>query len=229
MRMSAAGRSKLKQWEGVRYTAYQDSAGIWTNGVGHTGKDVHQGQTVDAAQVEEWLTDDLREAESAVNRLVRVALSQSQFDALVAFVFNVGVSAFAGSTLLRKLNAGDYDSVPAELAKWNKITVKGRKVANRGLSNRRAAEAGLWASGEPVAGAEMRPSPPAPKPVRKSATMQGLSMSGAGTVGSMLTDSAQQVQMVADYSATLRLVFVILILAGISLSIWGYMRQRNEV
>jgi lysozyme len=229
VRMSANGRRKLKQWEGVKYKPYQDEAGVWTNGVGHTGIDVIPGHIVDDAQVDQWLSQDLRTAEGAVNRLVKVPLSQSQFDALVSFVFNTGTNAFANSTLLKKLNAGDYDSVPGELAKWNKITVKGRKVSNRGLSNRRAAEAGLWASGEFVASNHLVPAVPAPKPVRKSATIQGLSMSGAGTVGGMLTDSAQQVQMVADYSDTLRWVFVILILAGISLSIWGYMRQRNEV
>jgi lysozyme len=228
MRMSPNGRAKLKQWEGVKYTPYQDEAGVWTNGVGHTGLDVIPGHTVDDAQVDQWLAQDLRTAEGAVNRLVKVELSQGQFDALVSFVFNVGAAAFAASTLLKRLNTGDYDSVPAELAKWNKITLKGRKVANRGLSNRRAAEAGLWASGSYVASSVMQPAMPSMKPVAKSKTMQGVGLSSFAGAGSIITDSAQQIQVVADYSTTLRLVFVILMCAGVALSIWGYMRQRNE-
>lgn len=220
-------RSKIQQWEGLRLEAYQDGAGVWTIGYGHTGG-VKPGQVCTKAQADAWLRADLAESEYAVAHLVKVDLTDNQFGALVAFVFNVGVSAFAGSTLLRKLNAGDYAAVPGELAKWNKITVKGRKVASKGLSNRRAAEAGLWASDAPVASASVPASAAAPRPLLQSKTIGGAALSGAGAVGSTLVDTAQQVQVVADYSDTLRIVFVVLMLAGVALTLWGRVSLRNR-
>jgi lysozyme len=76
---------------------------------------------------------DLRRFENAVNGSVAVSLEQNQFDALVSFSFNVGVGAFTGSTLLKKLNAGSYDDVPGELMKWT----KGGGKTLQGLVNRR--------------------------------------------------------------------------------------------
>jgi lysozyme len=78
---------------------------------------------------------------------VKVDLTDNQFGALVMFAFNAGIGAFKGSTLLKKLNHGNYNAVPAELPKWNKTTIDGKKVVSNGLVNRRAAEAGLWAKG----------------------------------------------------------------------------------
>lgn len=145
-----AVRAKLEQFEGLRLTAYRDAVGVLTIGYGHTGPDVRPGLTIDRARADQLLAQDLAEAESAVSRLVKVPLSDNQFGALVSFAFNVGTSGFAGSTLLKKLNAGNYDAVPGELAKWNKGTVNGKKVAIPGLTNRRAAEAGIWAAGAHV-------------------------------------------------------------------------------
>jgi lysozyme len=143
---------KIKQWEGLRLRSYQDSAGVWTIGYGHTSDGafkVGPGQTITEAKATELLRVDLREAEQAIDRGVTVPLSDNQFGALVSFAYNVGNAAFRKSTLLRKLNAGDYDAVPSELAKWNKA---GGKVV-QGLVNRRAAEAGLWSTGAFVASA----------------------------------------------------------------------------
>lgn len=141
----------VKRWEGLRLTAYPDPGSRngepWTIGYGHTSDGflkVYRGQTISTQQAEDALEYDLNETAAKVDQLVKVNLTDNQFGALVSFAFNVGVGAFAKSTLLRKLNAGDYDSVPAELARWNKNDGK----VMRGLSNRRAAEAGLWARGE---------------------------------------------------------------------------------
>lgn len=139
----------LKQWEGLRLTAYQDVGGVWTIGYGHTGSDVTEGLTITEAEAETLLRTDILDTEQAVAQLVKVDLTDNQFAALVSFVFNVGRGAFAKSTLLRKLNAGDYDAVPGELAKW--IRAGGKPV--KGLANRRAAEVGLWAKGAYVASA----------------------------------------------------------------------------
>jgi len=143
---------KIKQWEGLRLRSYQDSAGIWTIGYGHTSDaafKVGPGQTITEAKAAELLRLDLREAEQAVDDAVTVSLTDNQFGALVSFTFNVGAAALRKSALLKKLNAGAYDAVPAELAKWNKA---GGKVV-QGLVNRRAAEAGLWSTGAFVASA----------------------------------------------------------------------------
>jgi lysozyme len=154
-------RAKLEQFEGLRLTAYKDSVGVLTIGYGHTGKDVVPGLTITQADADQLLASDLVEAENAVSRLVKVPLSDNQFGALVSFTFNVGTSAFAGSSLLKKLNAGDYEAEPAELAKWNKGTVNGKKVVLPGLTNRRAAEAGIWATGAHVS-SNYVPAAPAP-------------------------------------------------------------------
>ena len=225
-RISAHCRAKIQQWEGLRLAAYRDGAGVWTIGYGSTSN-VREGMVITQAEADKRLRDDLAEAEYAVSRLVKVELTDNQFGALVSFVFNVGVAAFGSSTLLKLLNQGDYASVPGQLARWNKITVGGRKVADKGLSNRRAAEAGLWALGEFVQSASSAPASPA-KPLAKSKTMQGATLTGTGAVGSTLLDTANQVQVVADYSDTLRLVFVGLMVAGITLTVYGRLRLRKE-
>ncbi|HVW75203.1 MAG TPA: lysozyme [Rhizomicrobium sp.] len=138
-RINAAGLALVKAQEGLRLQAYQDGGGIWTIGYGHT-KGVKPGDTICATRAEMLLEADLAEAEAAVTDLVRVPLSDNQFAALVDFVFNEGAGAFAGSTLLKKLNEGGYALVPACLKSW--IFVDGRIAS--GLVRRRAAEAALW-------------------------------------------------------------------------------------
>lgn len=156
-RTSDNGIAKIKQWEGFKKKAYRDGGGVWTVGYGHTSDEnltVTSTTVISEEEAERLLRIDLREAEDAVNAYVKVPLNQNQFDALVSFTFNVGGSAFAKSTLLKKLNAGDYDAVPKELARWNKDN--GKVVA--GLTNRRAAEAGLWATDSFVASADVQAS-----------------------------------------------------------------------
>jgi lysozyme len=142
MKTSDNGIDFLKEVESVKLKAYLDTGGVWTNGVGHTGPDVHEGQVVDEAQVNAWLKEDVLEAEDAVNRGVKVSLSQNQFDALVSFTFNVGVSAFLNSTLLRKLNASDYEGAKNELSRW--VRDNGKIV--KGLVNRRLKEQKLYSA-----------------------------------------------------------------------------------
>lgn len=159
--INAEGEALLKQWEGFVAFAYDDFDppskrrmikpgdkvhGTLTIGYGHTGPDVKPGARITPAEGMALLRKDLDRFEARVDREVKVPLTDNQFAALVSFAFNVGEQAFAESTLLRKLNAGDYDAVPGELMKWTKS--KGKKM--RGLVNRRAAEAGLWAKGSYV-------------------------------------------------------------------------------
>lgn len=154
------GIDLIKQWEGLYLTAYHGAAdrpGLLTIGYGHTDAagppTVKAGMTITAQEAENILRNDLSGCEAAVERLVTWPLNDNQFATLVSFVFNVGESNFKSSTLLRKLNAGDYASVPTELMKWTKAN--GKRV--QGLANRRAAEGGLWVRGAPVASQYVEP------------------------------------------------------------------------
>lgn len=144
MRTSDHGIAVAHYFESCRLVAYPDPGSSdgtpWTIGWGHTGPDVHRGLVWTQDQADAAFRTDLKRFESGVGSLVKVPLTQGQFDALVLFSFNVGLKALGGSTLLRLLNAGDYDAVPAQLARWNKNDGQ----VMRGLTRRRAAEACLW-------------------------------------------------------------------------------------
>lgn len=147
MRPSPAAYDLIKQYEGLRLHAYQDSAGVWTIGWGHTG-DVKRGQSITVHQAEALLALDIGIAAAAVNRHVEAPLSQNMFDALVSFTFNLGEERLAQSTLLKKLNLRDYHAAANEFTKWTKATVKGRKVTLPGLVRRRAAERAMFVNQE---------------------------------------------------------------------------------
>ena len=115
--LSSRGASFIKHFEGERLTAYDDGTGIMTIGYGHTG-DVKAGETITQAQADSYFIEDVKWAVNTVNNAVKVKLQQYQFDALVSFTFNVGEGAFKSSTLLKKLNAGDYGAVSGELDRW---------------------------------------------------------------------------------------------------------------
>lgn len=148
---SARGVEAVMQWEQFRAEPYQDQAGHWTIGYGHKILPGESFSWITEAEAENILRNDLAIAERAIHDLVRVPISQTQFDALVSFVFNVGRAAFAESTLLRKLNAGDHDGAAAEFERWRFVTVNGEKVASNGLLRRREHERALFVSGQVVA------------------------------------------------------------------------------
>ena len=140
------GISLIKEFEGCRLTAYKCPAGVWTIGYGHTGtvdgKAVISGMTITAVKATELLKKDLASFEAAVNSYVTVPITQNMFDALVSFTFNCGSGALKTSTLLKKLNAKDYNGAAAEFPKWNKA---GGVVLN-GLVRRRKREQELFLS-----------------------------------------------------------------------------------
>ncbi len=146
MQTSEKGIALIKEFEGCRLTAYQDSVGVWTIGYGWTqpvdGKPIRAGMTIKQQTAERLLKTGLVSYESDVSRLVKVGLTQGQFDALVSFTYNLGVRSLSTSTLLRKLNAGDYAGAADEFLRWNKA---GGKVLN-GLTRRREAERALFLS-----------------------------------------------------------------------------------
>jgi lysozyme len=137
-----AGLDLVKSFEGLKLRAYLCPANVWTIGFGSTGPHVTPGKVITEAQADGLLQDDLDRFEQAVTRLVTVPLTQNQYDALVSFAFNVGISALERSTLLKRVNAKLFDQARAEFGKWNRAG--GRPLA--GLTRRRAAEAALFGS-----------------------------------------------------------------------------------
>lgn len=154
MSLGKKGLDALKKAEGFVPNLYNDGGktkGYCTIGYGHLVHydpcDVKSFKSeepfvkgISETKAEALMKTDYNFAENAVNELVKVNLNQNQFDALVMFVFNVGRGAFSRSSLLKSLNAGNYNVVPAELRKWNKSNGKVMK----GLTNRRNVEIAIF-------------------------------------------------------------------------------------
>ena len=143
MQISYKGKELLKELEGFRHHAYLDTGGVWTIGYGTTkieGKPVEAGQTVTEVQAQKWLDEDLAWAQTAVNKLVKVKLTQNMFDALVSFVYNIGETAFARSTMLKMLNMQLYHAASLQFSKW----VYDNKKVVKGLVTRRMKEQALF-------------------------------------------------------------------------------------
>lgn len=149
MQISAEGLSLIKKFEGCPVDqdgncyAYQDVVGVWTIGYGHT-KDVKEGDKMTKEEAEYLLQEEMIEYEGYVNDYVEVPLEQHQFCALVSFCYNLGGGSLKKSTLLKVLNEGKYEEVPAQIRRWNKA---GGKVFD-GLVRRREAEAIMFMGGD---------------------------------------------------------------------------------
>jgi len=139
MKISKEGIALIKKFEGIELEAYQDSVGVWTIGYGHT-KGVKEGDNISLKKAEQMLEEELVEYEGYINNMVELGLEQNQFDALVAWVYNLGPTNLRQSTLLKVLNQGLFNEVPYEIKRWNKA---GGEVLN-GLVRRREAEALLF-------------------------------------------------------------------------------------
>lgn len=126
----------LSHDEGTRYKPYKDIGGVWTVCQGHTGPDVIPGKTYTKEDCDALLAKDASEHGKAVLRCAKVPLNQNQYEAFTRFTFNVGERAFCKSTLVKKLNAGDYSGACRELKRW--VYVNGKRV--NGLVNRRESE-----------------------------------------------------------------------------------------
>lgn len=139
MHTSQKGLDLIKSFEGLRLSAYKDVVGVVTIGYGTTSG-VKMGDTITKERAEELLRDDVKRFEDQVLRLVKVPLTQGQFDALVSFTYNLGAANLGNSTLLRLLNAGDYKGAAAQFDRWTKAG--GKELP--GLVKRRAAERALF-------------------------------------------------------------------------------------
>ncbi len=138
--MSELAETIIKMFEGLRLKAYQDSVGIWTIGYGTTGSFVIPGMQISVEQAEKYLQDSLVTIEDEIKTLVKVPLNDNQLAALESFVYNLGIGAFAKSTLLKLLNKGEYADAAVQFGFW---VHAGSKILP-GLVKRREAERKLF-------------------------------------------------------------------------------------
>lgn len=235
--ISDQGLNLIKKFEGLHKVGpdgmvvpYRCPANILTIGYGHT-KGVKKNMRLTKQEAEDLLRQDMKIYEADVKRLVDVPLTQYQFDALVSFVFNLGSGAFGGSTLLKKLNAGDYSAVPAQLMRWNKARVGGKLQPLTGLTRRRAAEAALFTldaqlpSDDADVPMAQKPAAQDKKPLAKSKTMAGVGIAGAATG---LNEMAGQLQGLVAYADSLKTVFLLCAIAGIALAAYARWKDQKD-
>lgn len=233
-KVNAAGEKLIKSFEQLRLTAYDDARpelslrkgdsvlGTLTIGYGHTDNAVWIGQKITEAQADDFLRDDLSEAEEAVETAIAVPITDNQFSALVSFAFNVGVGAFRNSTLLREINATDFAGAASEFDKWTKTTIGGRKVTSRGLVRRRSAEKELFTREMP----SVRPHAPFSPEPHATAVGEAPTKSASkdvtfvGVATSVVAGAASQLEPLVGYSDTIRAVFIALALASAAFVTW---------
>lgn len=145
MKISQRGIDLIKRFEEFRSEPYICPAGIWTIGYGHTGGVDRWTVPICEQTAHDLMIKDLESVQVTICELVEVAINQNQFDSLCSFVFNLGRNNFKRSTLLKKLNAGDYEGTADEFLRWNKAKNQdGQLVVFPGLDARRRAERDLF-------------------------------------------------------------------------------------
>ena len=209
--INAAGLNLIKTFEGLSTDAYVDAVGVLTIGYGHTGN-VKAGDKITPQQAENLLQSDLARFENGVSNLVKVAVNDNEFSALVSLAYNIGLGNLGGSTALKRLNAGDIFGAADAIEWWDKGKVNGKLYVLPGLARRRAAEKALFlqpeASGPATTlGTSSRVTPNSGEAsdrrpdLASSRTMQGSAVAGtaaaAGGVGA-LTQSASSSKTTAQ-------------------------------
>jgi len=235
MKTSAEGINHIREFEGERLKAYKCSAGVWTIGVGHTSAagapEVSEGMTITAAESSTILARDLASFELGVEKMLEVKVTQAQFDVLVSFAFNCGLGSLKKSTLLKRVNEGNFDAVPAELMKWTRAG--GKEIA--GLVRRRRAVAKLWRGVDiekPLDLHEARATPDQPK-ASKSITQSkeanaAVAAGGLGTVAVVqevmpLVREGQDI--LSAINPTVAILVVIIVAAA---AVWWFRKQRLD-
>tara|TARA_R100000152_G_C6782201_1_gene218965 strand:+ start:11652 stop:12131 length:480 start_codon:yes stop_codon:yes gene_type:complete len=139
MKISGEGLALIKKFEGCELESYRCSANVVTIGYGHT-RTAKEGMTITREEADMLLEEDIRSFETSVLSLVEVDLKQCEFDALIAWTFNLGAGNLKSSTLLKRINAKDWNDVPHQIKRWNKAN----GTVLQGLIRRREAEALLF-------------------------------------------------------------------------------------
>lgn len=218
MRTSQRGIDLIKEYEGLKLTAYLCPTGVPTIGWGHTRTvtraDVNAQRRITEAEAERLLQEDLMTFERGVLSACTIAPNQHQFDAFVSLSYNIGVGAFQRSTALRRHNEGDFDSAANAIEMWNKGTINGQRQVLRGLVRRRAAEKALYLM--PVEPDVMPQAVGAEDTLMDSRTIKGGAVAGGATITAIVADATEQVQALTFLSAeTMQMALTALTLMGI--------------
>lgn len=146
MKASDSAASLIKTFEGLMTTAYKCPANKWTIGYGHTAG-VKAGDVITKDEASIYLNADLKSFSKELTRALDAAeieVTQNQFDGLICFAYNVGITALVKSTLWEKLAVNDIEGAAAQFERWNKVNMGGRMVESKGLTRRRDAERRLF-------------------------------------------------------------------------------------
>jgi lysozyme len=146
MSTTSNAASIIAIFEGKKLKAYKDQGGVWTIGFGSTynideKRPVREGDTIDEATAIRWLNTIAGDLQNQIKKVITVSVNQNQLDSLTSLAYNIGLSAFKKSTLLKRLNA-NYPKIQVadEFLRWNKV----KGIINQGLSNRRSKERELF-------------------------------------------------------------------------------------
>lgn len=245
-RINDAGYALLREFEqkqgggGPALFPYRCPAGKLTIGWGHTGPDVYEGMRITPERAGELLEQDVAKFEAGVSKLLTFPASDNEFSAMVCLAFNIGLGAkgFAGSTVLRKHNAGDYAGAATAFALWNKGTNdQGKLVELRGLTRRRAAEAALYLKPDPdmeevdpqrtrAADVEARPAGASNGTVASVSTVSALGTGGLVAWGSNNPDKVfDGLSTLAEKAPLVLLVLVILVAGYVGYRAWSKNRK----
>ncbi len=228
MKTSSKGIALITEFEGFREKAYQDVVGIWTIGYGFT-LGVQPGDTITKAQAKARLARELDGYEAAVTRACTNEPNQNEFDALVCFAFNVGVSGMAKSSVIKAHNRGDHQAAARAFSLWNKA---GGKVWP-GLTRRRAAEAALYLTPMPDDVSDPVEGPALDMPQRvdsESSLSRSPIVAGSG-IAAGATAAAEVARSVSDVREALGdwlpWVLVAIAVGAAGWAIWSRMQQRR--
>lgn len=218
MKTSLRGIDLIKEYEGLKLTAYLCPTGVPTIGWGHTRSvtraDVNAQRRITEAEAERLLQEDLMTFERGVLSACTIAPNQHQFDAFVSLAYNIGVGAFQRSTALRRHNEGDFDAAANAIEMWNKGTINGQRQVLRGLVRRRAAEKALYLM--PVEPDVMPQAVGDEDTLLDSRTIKGGAVAGGATITALVADATEQVQALTFLSPeTLQMALAALALVGI--------------
>ena len=194
MKLDSRGIAILKELEGRKLKAYQCSAGTWTICDGIT-EGVREGDTATDSECDERLANEIIKYEQAVLSGTGGDVNQNEFSAMTILAWNIGVSAFLGSTVLKAHNRHDKVAASRAFGLWNKVTIDGKKVVNKGLTRRRAIEAALYL--EPEADEVVEPMPQVvapPNTMTESTTM----IAGGTAALATMTQIAEQIGKFKD-------------------------------
>ena len=223
MHISKAGLAILKDFEGCRLEAYPDVVGVWTIGYGFTAG-VQKGDTMTQAQCDERLSREIRAYEIAVWNATGGDVTQSEFDALVSFAWNVGIAGMKKSSVIKAHVRGDKQAAARAFGLWSKA---GGKVV-KGLARRRAAEAALYLTDEDEFVDPMPQQVDPPKPLTSSTTVIAGGAAAVATVTQIVTEVTKLKDGMEGLGEWMMPILSMLALAAIGYVIYERFNNRER-